>query len=172
MLFSWELVPVPRARSVLSVKSRRRRISPESYPFLFASPPQQVALAAILVACKLNDTLKKAREVIVASFPIRFPDLVKAPPPSSNSSSTTTYHLSLAGISESDVDPQVLESERTKVLSLERTMLESIGYGFRIRQNVEHVGKGVLKLGRAWGGKHVCPLHRAFDVDFPLADSC
>lgn len=69
-----------------------------------------------------------------------------------SSSTVTLYDISLASVSESDVDPQLLEAERGKVLNLERTMLESIGYDFKIRQNVEHVGKAVLKLGRAWGG--------------------
>lgn len=108
-----------------------------------------MALAAILVACKLCDTIKKAREVIVASFAIRYPDLVKSVP--SSSSTTSVHDLSLAAISESDVDPQVLEAERSKVLSLERTMLESVGYDFRIRRNVESVGRGVLKIGKSWG---------------------
>ncbi|CAO1631643.1 unnamed protein product [Sympodiomycopsis kandeliae] len=109
---------------------------------------QQVALAAILVACKLNDTIKKAREVIIGSYAIRYPELVKSIP---FSSATTLYDLSLATVSESDVDSQLLEAERTKVLNLEKTMLESIGYDFKIRQTVESVGRAVLKLGKAWG---------------------
>lgn len=100
---------------------------------------QQIALAALFLACKLNDTPKKTIDLIVASYPLRFPELVK---PSSNPA--------LASIPESEIDAQVLEAERNKLLGLEKTMLDAIGYDFKIRQGVESVARGVIKLGRAW----------------------
>ncbi|PWN20024.1 hypothetical protein BCV69DRAFT_313227 [Microstroma glucosiphilum] len=118
---------------------------------------QQVALAALFLACKLNDTPKKARDLIVASYAIRYPDLVKlGRDPSSSASGAANrreqlQQLALASVQESDVDAQMLDSERNKVLSLERTLLEEFGYDFKIRHGVESVSRGILKLGRAWG---------------------
>lgn len=120
---------------------------------------QQVALAALFLACKLNDTPKKARDLIVASYAIRYPDLVKlgrdSPALATGAADRRgqLQQLALASVQESDVDVQMLESERNKVLNLERTLLEDFGYDFKIRHGVEIVSKGILKIGRAWGGE-------------------
>jgi CTD kinase subunit beta len=39
---------------------------------------QDVVLACLYVSCKLHDTLKKPREIVLASFAVRFPELLKA----------------------------------------------------------------------------------------------
>lgn len=114
-----------------------------------SSSSQQVAIAALFLACKLNDTPKKARELLIASYPLRFPELVRAVPSSSANRDKQMEELAFTSIPESDVDAQMLESERNRVLSLERTLLEVVRYDFKIRQAVESVGRGIMKLGRA-----------------------
>lgn len=113
---------------------------------------QQVALASLFLACKINDTAKKARDLVLASYPLRYPELIKttAIAPAS-SSSARLRELALTHVHESDIDASLLDAERAKILSLERSFLDCVGYDFRIRQNVEAVARGVLKLGRAWG---------------------
>ncbi len=35
---------------------------------------QDVCIAALFVSCKIHDTLKKTRDVLIASYAVRFPD--------------------------------------------------------------------------------------------------
>lgn len=121
---------------------------------------QQVAQAALFLACKLNDTPKKTREIILASYPLRYPELVK---PSSNASSSSTAmsrlrDMALSNVGEADVDAHMLDAERSKMLSLEKQLLDAVGYDFQIRHGVESVSRGVLKLGRVWQGEFEVPV--------------
>ena len=82
----------------------------------------------IYVSSKLHDTLKKPRDIILSSYAIRFPHLVKK-----------------GVIDPSNVDPNVLENERKRVLSIERLVLETMCFKFGV-----DTGLGsVIKIGRA-----------------------
>jgi CTD kinase subunit beta len=41
---------------------------------LILVPPQDVTLAALYVSSKMQDTLKKPREILMASYTVRFPE--------------------------------------------------------------------------------------------------
>lgn len=90
---------------------------------------QDVALATLYVSSKLNDTLKKPRDIILASYGIRFPQLVRK--------GSTAVDIS-------NVDPNVLEHERKRVLGIERLILETICFNFAVQVPFELV----IKLGR------------------------
>jgi CTD kinase subunit beta len=95
------------------------------------TPPQEVALSTLYVSSKLHDTLKKPRELILASYAIRFPQLVKK-----------------GAVDPAAIDPNVLEGERKRVLSIERLVLETMCFRFGVQS-----GLGVvIKLGKALGG--------------------
>ena len=91
---------------------------------------QEVALSALYVSSKLHDTLKKPRDIILSSYALRFPHLVKK-----------------GALDPSAVDPNVLEGERKRVLSIERLVLETMCFKFEV-----DTGLGsVVKIGRAMG---------------------
>ncbi|WVQ74532.1 hypothetical protein IAR50_004133 [Cryptococcus sp. DSM 104548] len=96
----------------------------------------EVSLAVLYVSSKLHDTLKKPRDIILASYPIRFPQLVR----------------------KGTIDPSVaqahgLDSERTRVLSIERLVLETLAFHFGAQDGL----KVVIKIGKRLGlSKPLC----------------
>lgn len=133
---------------------------------LFYNPsdfiPHQVGIACLVVAAKINDTPKKSKEVILSSWALRYPELVRSVPltraankGSSNQANVSPFTIApstqngLGVISESDVDVNVLEAERKRVLTLESLILQSIAFDFnmRISDNL-HL---TAKLARKWG---------------------
>lgn len=142
--------------------------------YLFYSPnefiPQEVALACAVLAAKINDTPKKPREVILSSWALRYPDLVRSAPnvkaagvtsaaggksnavqdglSSSSPSAAGTVQLGLGIISESDVDPTVLEKERKRIVSIESLVLQSIAFDFNV-QVVDNF-RFTIKVARQW----------------------
>lgn len=92
---------------------------------------QEVALTTLYVASKLHDTLKKPRDIILASYSLRFPHLVRR-----------GGHVDVTA-----VDPNMLEHERRRVLSIERLVLETMCFAFR----VDVPFPLVVKLGRKLG---------------------
>ncbi|OXB34647.1 CTD kinase subunit beta [Cryptococcus neoformans] len=105
----------------------------------------EVALATLYVSSKLHDTLKKPRDIILASFPIRFP------------------HLLRKGI----IDPSVaqahgLDSERARILSIERLVLESMAFKFSANDGL----RPVIKIGKKLGlSKDFCKICWKVAVD-------
>lgn len=92
---------------------------------------QEVSLTTLYVSCKLHDTLKKPRDIILASYALRFPHLVR------KSSS----------VDLSAIDPATLEAERKRVLSVERLVLETMCFAFGVAVPFSFV----IKLGRRLG---------------------
>ncbi|KAH7039443.1 cyclin-like protein [Macrophomina phaseolina] len=84
----------------------------------------EASLAALFTACKIEDTLKKSKEIICASFNLKL---------------SPGEHLS-------PDDPQ-LEQPSKVIIGLERLMLEGAGFDFRNRQPQ----KLVIKLTRRCG---------------------
>lgn len=130
---------------------------------LFYNPsdfiPHQVGIACLVVAAKINDTPKKSKEVILSSWALRYPELVRSVPltrganakghNTSLSTAVTSSQNGLGVISESDVDANVLEAERKRVLTLESLILQSIAFDFnmRISDNLHLTAKQARKWG-------------------------
>ncbi|KAJ4491485.1 cyclin-like protein [Lentinula edodes] len=94
-----------------------------------------VALAALYVSTKMHDTLKKPRELLAASYAIRFPDLL--------SKSKSPF----GEVDIDTVDPQLVEHDRQRLLAVERLILETICFNFTSRMPFSYV----IKMGRALG---------------------
>ena len=91
----------------------------------------ELSLTTLYVSSKLHDTLKKPRDIILASYAIRFPHLVKK-----------------GQVDPGGVDPNVVENERQRVMSIERLVLETMCFKFGIE-----VGLGlVVKIGKRLKG--------------------
>ncbi|CAK5269903.1 unnamed protein product [Mycena citricolor] len=109
-----------------------------------------VSLASLYVSTKMHDTLKKPRELLAASYAIRFPDLVaKSKHPGGE-------------IDIDSMDPAVVERDRQRILSVERLLLETICFNFTSRMPFPYV----IKLGRAFGaGKMLTKLAWRLTLD-------
>ncbi|RDB18047.1 CTD kinase subunit beta [Hypsizygus marmoreus] len=92
-----------------------------------------VSLAALLVSTKMHDTLKKPRELLAVSYAIRFPDLAAK-------SKHPTGEVDL-----DTMDPQVVEHDLSRLLAVERLILETICFNFTSRMPFPYV----IKIGRA-----------------------
>jgi CTD kinase subunit beta len=82
------------------------------------------------VASKLHDTLKKPRDIILASYAVRFPQLVKK-----------------GVVDPTAVDPNMLEGERKRVLGIERLVLETVCFKFEVDVGLDLV----VKIGKGLG---------------------
>ncbi|KAL0264922.1 RNA polymerase II C-terminal domain kinase beta subunit [Diplodia seriata] len=90
----------------------------------------EAALAALFTACKIEDTLKKSKEIICASFNLKLPLADQLSPDDPRFSRL-----------------KQLEQPSKVIIGLERLMLEGAGFDFRSRQPQ----KLVIKLAR-WCG--------------------
>jgi len=84
-----------------------------------------VTMACLYVSTKLHDTLKKPRDILMASYCIRFPELAAK-------SKTGT---------DVDIDPGTLETDRHRLISIERLILETICFNFRVKLPFAYVIK-------------------------------
>ncbi|KAJ7644211.1 cyclin-like protein [Roridomyces roridus] len=109
-----------------------------------------VSLASLYVSTKMHDTLKKPRELLAVSYAIRFPDLVaKSKHPGGE-------------IDLDAMDPQVVERDRQRLLSVERLLLETICFNFTSRMPFPYV----IKLGKAFkAGKKLTKLAWRLTID-------
>lgn len=139
----------------------------------------EIAVASLFVAAKLNDTNKKPRDVLLASYALRFPQLVKGGSAASALETTPTTKtvtdepnfptlagqkrkhaltsaveslspnplaMAIGSVGEADVDPNILENDRKRLMALEKLILESLCYNFQ--SNACIALKMVIKLGR------------------------
>ncbi|KAK4687398.1 CTD kinase subunit beta, partial [Tremellales sp. Uapishka_1] len=90
----------------------------------------EVALSTLYVSSKLHDTLKKPRDIIAASYIVRFPNLVKK-----------------GTIAPEAINPQMAEHDRSKVLMIERLVLETMCFNFKVEVGFPMVVKLAKKLG-------------------------
>ncbi|KAJ3525032.1 hypothetical protein NM688_g8465 [Phlebia brevispora] len=91
-----------------------------------------VSLAALYVSTKMHDTLKKPRDILMVSYAVRFPELA-------------AKSKSVSG--EVDMDPNTVEHDRQRLLSVERLILETICFNFTSRMPFPYV----IKVGRMFG---------------------
>ncbi|KAL1410333.1 RNA polymerase II C-terminal domain kinase beta subunit [Vanrija albida] len=95
----------------------------------------EVALTTLYVASKLHDTLKKPRDIILASYALRFPHLVRK-------GGAGGGHVDMTA-----VDTQMLEHERRRVLNIERLVLETVCFSFGVAVPFPLV----VKFGKTFG---------------------
>ncbi|TIB72766.1 hypothetical protein E3Q24_01422 [Wallemia mellicola] len=74
--------------------------------------PHDVAVVATFVSAKMHDTLKKLHQVVAVSMHIRFPEKFKNP----------------------SVDDNLFEAEKKRLLPIERLLLESISFSFKLKR--------------------------------------
>ncbi|QRV92530.1 Cyclin, N-terminal domain [Ceratobasidium sp. AG-Ba] len=87
-----------------------------------------VTMACLYVSTKLHDTLKKPRDILMGSYFIRYPELA-------SKSKTGT---------DVEIDPSTLEADRHRLIAIERLILETICFNFRVRLPFSYV----IKLSR------------------------
>lgn len=117
--FSFSSPPPAPPASRLSPSSNTSGLIPNvttNTDYSIFVPHQEIALTTLYVSSKLHDTLKKPRDIILASYAIRFPDLLKG----------------RVAVDPATVDQKMLENDRRKVLSIERLVLETICFNFRL----------------------------------------
>ncbi|KAK9367635.1 cyclin-like protein [Lipomyces kononenkoae] len=81
------------------------------------------ALACLFVASKTEDTLKKLKEILVASYYIKHP-----------------------GGPDISMDSPVIEDQRRRLISLERHVLETISFDFRVKHPQPYIVKFAKRL--------------------------
>jgi len=94
---------------------------------------QEVSLSCLYVSSKLHDTLKKPRDIILASYSLRYPNLVKK-----------------GTIDPTALDARMLEDERLRVLTVERLVLETICFKFGVDSALGIVIKIAKALECEW----------------------
>ncbi|KAF2502835.1 cyclin [Lophium mytilinum] len=99
------------------------------------------AAAALFTACKIEDTLKKSKEILCAA---------------SNLKLSPSEHLS--------PDDPIFETHSKSIIGLERLMLEGAGFDFRNR----HPQKLVVKLARSCGFPRETIAKTAYNVCLDL----
>lgn len=106
---------------------------------------QDVSVACLLVSSKLEDTLKKLRDIQIAAFQVR------------------AAHEGLQQGALAEPDPAALEADRAKLIGVERLILETISFNFNLRSNAAYATRDatssasqnqdtfayVVKLGKA-----------------------
>ncbi|CDZ98235.1 CDK9 kinase-activating protein cyclin T [Phaffia rhodozyma] len=100
-----------------------------------------VIVSVLYVSCKLHDTLKKPRDIILASYAVRYPELLISKGKGKKGGA------GMGMVSESDIDPTMLEADRTKLLSIERLVLETVCFNFRVQTPFTFV----IKFGKVLG---------------------
>ncbi|KAG8955834.1 hypothetical protein FRC04_006280 [Tulasnella sp. 424] len=89
-------------------------------------------MACMYVATKLHDTLKKPRDILMASYAVRFPELAAK--------------IRVVG-GEVEMDHNVVETDRKRIIAIERLVLEMICFNFNTRLSFSFV----IKLGKVLG---------------------
>jgi CTD kinase subunit beta len=131
-------------------------------------------LAALYVSSKLHDTLKKPREIVLASYGVRFPDLLGGRVSLSETDvdaavrplfercpfQTARAGQDADGVPRLHLHLQTLEADRLKVLAIERLVLETVCFNFSVQTPFTFV----LRFAKALGGEsRTMGLHRRRD---------
>ncbi|KAL1727158.1 cyclin-like protein [Schizophyllum commune] len=109
-----------------------------------------VALAALFVSTKMQDTLKKPRDLLAVSYAVRFPELA-----------AKTKHPT-GEIDIDTMDPAIVEQDRQKLLAIERLLLETICFNFTSRLCFPYVIKIAKRLSAS---KKVAQLAWRLSID-------
>ncbi|KAH7324707.1 hypothetical protein B0I35DRAFT_348478 [Stachybotrys elegans] len=102
---------------------------------------QDAALASLFVACKVEDTIKKSRDILAAAYSVKNPDKPAA------------------------ADDKIFESPGRVIIGLERLILETIGFDFRTRYPQKLLVKVVRSALGKEGGKDFYHTAYAMCID-------
>ena len=130
---------------------------------------QDVALAALFVSTKMQDTLKKPRDLLAVSYAVRFPELAaKTKHPTGEididtmdpavSTFSPPYLLYTARATACDREAhcaQIVEQDRQKLLAIERLLLETICFNFTSRLCFPYV----IKIAKRLAGEYSMVVH-------------
>jgi len=106
----------------------------------------EVACACVFTATKLNDTQKRVYDVVLASYALRFPDLL-VPPPGAASGACGDW-IAHATVPEMDIDVDAIQQEQARLVALERLLLQCICFHFQPRSPL--ILRWTIKVARYW----------------------
>ncbi|KPM40119.1 hypothetical protein AK830_g6448 [Neonectria ditissima] len=102
---------------------------------------QDAALTCLFVACKVEDTIKKSREIIAAAYNVKNPDKPATP------------------------DDKIFEASAKMIICLERLVLETVGFDFRTRYPQKLLVKVVRNILGKEHGKDFFSTAYAMSID-------
>ncbi|KAL7811327.1 cyclin-like protein [Trichoderma gracile] len=102
---------------------------------------QDAALASLFVACKVEDTIKKSRDILAAAYNVKNPDKPAAS------------------------DDKIFESPGKIIIGLERLILETIGFDFRTRYPQKLLVKVVRSILGREAGESFFKIAYAMSID-------
>lgn len=111
----------------------------------------EVACACVFTATKLNDTQKRVYDVVLASYALRFPDLLTPPPGAKNGAAVGDW-IAHATVPEMDIDSEAVQQEQARLLALERLLLQCICFRFQPRS--PSILRWAIKVARYWQRTH------------------
>lgn len=119
--------------------------------FPFASfNPHEVSISSLMLASKMEDTLKKLRDIQMTAWVIR--------------------NIQEGGTGQGEPEPLIIESERSKLVGIERLLLETVCFDFGSGKSAG--GKDLFGYVVAIG-RHLRSSHGLIHLAFRLAvDSC
>lgn len=104
-------------------------------------------MATLYVSSKLHDTLKKPRDLLMVSYTVRFPELAAKAKHGGEidiDPAVSIYSVLLALLQGSLnvlTHVKTLESDRRKLLAVERLVMETVSFNFRVRMPFPYVIK-------------------------------
>lgn len=114
------------------------------------------------MACKVEDTIKKSKEILCAAYNIKNPEH----PTTQDDKVRKLGTVSREHVSRSLADmSQVFESPHKIIIGLERHILETIGFDFRARYPQKILIKMVRRLYNPTEGKKVIPMVYEMSID-------
>jgi CTD kinase subunit beta len=132
-------------------------------------------MACLYVSTKLHDTLKKPRDILMAAYYIRLPELAAKSKTGTDVDidqavrAVTRLCLPFIHLFSSRLSllfsTQTLEADRHRLISIERLILETICFNFRVRLPFSYV----IKMCREFHGKLIA--HCSWVVDNTSAAS-
>lgn len=110
----------------------------------------------------MHDTLKKPREILMASYAVRYPEIA-AKTKSIGGELDMDPQVSIVNMCYEDIshENQIVEQDRQHLLAIERLILETICFNFTSKMSFPYV----IKAGKAFGGMcHLVPRRPEFDL--------
>ncbi|KID95940.1 C-type cyclin, partial [Metarhizium majus ARSEF 297] len=95
---------------------------------------QDAALASLFVACKVEDTIKKSKDILAAAYNVKNPEKTVAPDDKVRVPGGTANEPFRGPAGEkANQETQMFEAPGKIIIGLERFILETIGFDFRTR---------------------------------------
>ena len=135
--------------------------------FLYSLRVDDIAATCLFVACKIMDTPKPMRNILVTLRNIRTTQLVDIDAPVryiciNEEVSSTCYFFFYLFLKQTLTPEKVIEEQKRRVVGLERSVLETISFDFVIRQPQIFL----IKIAKALGGKFKLHFQNAYSICF------